>query len=125
MSNLTTPIQITTPDGRLVASLTMGSAEGDYPTLTLHMGDIINVRNIQGGTVESPNLDISAGDAVNRGHLSFQWDNGSDTAIYDGNKASLLRAYGVNHTKRALHSDVPHYLHAGAYVPTSSGWQKL
>lgn len=133
--NITLPLTLTAPDGRIVGSITMGSAEGDYPCLQLYKADVINVRNFQGGTADNPNLDISAGgggeDAEHpRGHVSVQWDNGSDTVIFDGAKNALLRCYGgfghSTNQARTIHSDAKHYFHAGAYVPASGGgWRKL
>lgn len=127
MPDLTLPVDIKAEDGRLLARLEEGAAAGPYVTLRLYRGDIINVRNIQGGVEGDLNLDISAGGEGDlAGALSLQYDNGSDTVIYDGKGHPLLRAYGARHTNRALHSDVKHYLHAGAWVPkVGGGWRQL
>jgi hypothetical protein len=67
---------------------------GDY--LQCWMCDFVKVRNIQGGDMTNPpeslNLDIGAGSTENPGTVTFQWDVGDSTRIYDGTKGILLDA---------------------------------
>lgn len=67
-----------------------GGAEGG-PALVLPNGDILNVRNVQGGTVTDPNLDLGAGSSTHRGTLSLNYDVGRCVVIYDGHKRPLAR----------------------------------
>jgi len=70
-----------------------GAAGGD--ALMVPNGDIIGVRNIQGGTLADPpeslNLDIGAGSTEHPGDLVLNFDVGRDTLIYDGHKRLLAR----------------------------------
>ena len=79
--------------GNRVAQFQMGSvASPGAATLVLPRGDIINVRNIQGGMVDDPNLDVGAGDgAEHRGVLSLNYDVGQSVQIFDGRKAEIAR----------------------------------
>ena len=64
-----------------------GGAEGG-PALYLNNGDVIGVRNIQGGTVTnsrgSLNLDLGAGSSADRGDIVLNWDTGRCTLLYAG-----------------------------------------
>jgi hypothetical protein len=71
----------TVPDG--------GAAGGD--ALYLPRGDILNVRNIQGGVIGDPNLDIGAGSTEHPGSLVLNYDVGRCTVIFDGLKNPLAR----------------------------------
>jgi hypothetical protein len=64
-----------------------GVAGGD--ALVIPGGDILNVRNIQGGTIADPNLDLGAGSASHRGTLALNYDVGRCVVIYDGHKHRL------------------------------------
>lgn len=82
-----------------------GAAQGGRGDLVLlHGGTIEGVHVIQGGTFDcndatepppcpvsgirslSLNLDIGAGDSIHRGVLSFNFDVGRQTVIFDGHK---------------------------------------
>ena len=71
----------TVPDG--------GAAGGD--ALYLPRGDILNVRNIQGGVLGDLNLDIGAGSTEHPGNVVFNYDVGRCTVIFDGLKRELAR----------------------------------
>lgn len=66
-----------------------GAAGGD--ALYLNRGDLIGVRNIQGGVVGDTNLDIGAGSTAEPGDIALNFDIGRDTLIYDGHKHLLAR----------------------------------
>lgn len=122
--DLTLPIEIRAPDGSVVGSLELGAAEGVYLTLRMFKGDIINVRNVQGGTTDNPNLDLGAGSSTNRGDVVFNWDVGNGVAIYNGRKKAIFEAN--RHNDQHIHSRVPHRFHHGALILRSDGkWHKL
>lgn len=58
--------------------------------LYLPIGDVLNVRNIQGGMVTSDrsdlNLDLGAGGSANRGDIVLNSDVGKRVLIFDGHK---------------------------------------
>lgn len=126
MADLQLPVDIKGPDGQLVARLELGAAEGPgFATLRIFNGDIINVRNVQGGTVDNPNLDLGAGDSgEHRGSVVVNWDVGNGFAVFDGRKQ---RAFDVNRANRRLiDSHLPHRFHKGALIPDGSGgWRRL
>jgi hypothetical protein len=66
--------------------------------LYLPMGDVLNVRNIQGGMVTSDrgdlNLDLGAGDSVNRGDIVLNYDVGRRVLIFDGHKNVIAKFGG-------------------------------
>ena len=66
--------------------------------LYLPLGDVLNVRNIQGGMVTSNrsdlNLDLGAGDSVNRGDIVLNYDVGRRVLIYDGHKNVIAKFGG-------------------------------
>jgi hypothetical protein len=66
-----------------------GASGGD--ALYIPNGDIINVRNIQGGTIRDRNLDIGAGSTATPGNLVLNYDVGRCTVIYNGHKHKLAR----------------------------------
>jgi hypothetical protein len=66
-----------------------GAAGGD--ALYLPRGDIIGVRNIQGGVAGDLNLDLGAGSTATPGNVAVNYDVGRDTLIYDGRKHLLAR----------------------------------
>jgi hypothetical protein len=73
-----------------------GAAGGD--ALYLNNGDLIGVRNIQGGSMADPahgslNLDIGAGSTANPGDIAMNWDVGRRVLIYDGHK-HLVASFG-------------------------------
>jgi hypothetical protein len=69
-----------------------GAAGGD--ALYLPNGDLLNVRNIQGGTVaDGLNLDIGAGSTANPGDVVLNYDVGRRVLIYDGQKR-LVASFG-------------------------------
>jgi hypothetical protein len=67
-----------------------GGAAGG-PALYLPRGDILNVRNIQGGVIGDLNLDIGAGSTEHPGSIVLNYDVGRCTVIYDGRKHKLAR----------------------------------
>ncbi len=71
-----------------------GGAEGG-DALYLPRGDILNVRNIQGGfdtgTHRDLNLDIGAGSSEKRGDVVLNWDVGRRVLIYDGRKRLVAK----------------------------------
>ena len=77
--------------------LPRGGVQGG-DALVIPNGDILNVRNIQGGTVHDPNLDLGAGSATHRGTLSLNYDVGRTVKIYDGHKHLLARfdSHGIH-----------------------------
>ena len=66
--------------------------------LYLPLGDVLNVRNIQGGMVTSNrgdlNLDLGAGDSVNRGDIVLNYDVGRRVLIFDGHKNVIAKFGG-------------------------------
>ncbi len=70
-----------------------GANGGD--ALYLPMGDVLNVRNIQGGMVTGNrsdlNLDLGAGSSANRGDIVLNYDVGNRVFIFDGRKRVLAR----------------------------------
>jgi hypothetical protein len=68
---------------------TGGAAGG--PALYLPRGDILNVRNIQGGVIGDLNLDIGAGSTEHPGSIVLNYDVGRCTVIFDGRKRPLAR----------------------------------
>jgi hypothetical protein len=70
-----------------------GAAGG--PAMYLPNGDLLNVRNIQGGTMSSDpsslNLDLGAGDTEHPGDVAINYDVGRDVIIYDGHKRAVAR----------------------------------
>lgn len=77
--------------GRAYIAPDAGVEGGD--ALILPRGDILNVRNIQGGVVTGRrgdlNLDIGAGNSTHRGDIALQWDVGRCTRIFDGMKRPI------------------------------------
>ena len=71
-----------------------GGAAGG-PALYLPRGDLLNVRNIQGGVVGDTNLDIGAGSTANPGDIVLNWDVGRRVLIYDGHKR-LVASFGAD-----------------------------
>jgi hypothetical protein len=126
MSELTLPVDIKSPSGNVVARLEMGAAEGsEYVTLRIFDGDIINVRNVQGGTTDNPNLDLGAGDSgAHRGSVVVNWDVGNEFAVFNGRK---VRAFDVNRdNKGIINSRQPHRFYHGALIPDGKGgWKRL
>ncbi len=59
--------------------------------LVLNNGGIRGIRNIQGGTVQDPNLDIAAGDKWHRGRTVINHDLGKSFDIQDGYGNLLAR----------------------------------
>jgi hypothetical protein len=125
--DLTLPVNIYDSHGQLCASITEGAAEGDYPSLTLHRGDILNVRNVQGGTVESPNLDLGAGSSSVRGNIVCNWDVGNGLLVYDGRpktgRQPLLAVNRANNHR--VETNAPLYAHAGVKVWRDGAWHSL
>jgi hypothetical protein len=66
-----------------------GAAGGD--AVYLPGGDLLNVRNIQGGTLGDLNLDLGAGNSHQRGNVVVNYDVGSDLLVYDGHKHLVAR----------------------------------
>lgn len=128
MSELTLPVDLKSPDGALVGRIVMGGAEtkngATVATLVLFDGDIINVRNVQGGTPDNANLDLGAGSDTDRGNIVLNFDVGNGTGIFDGRKR---RRFSVNwNNDNVIHSYLPHRFHEGAMVPNGvGGWRRL
>ncbi len=126
--DLTLPVNIHDAQGNLCVSITQGAAEGDFPTLTIHRGDIINVRNIQGGTQDgSPNLDLGAGSSERRGNIVCNWDVGNGLLVYNGRPATGRQPMlAVNKANNGLvETHAPLYLHKGARVWRDGAWRSL
>jgi hypothetical protein len=84
---------VTADDGYQPSGFTpRGGVEGG-DALVLPRGDILNVRNIQGGVIGNTNLDIGAGSTQHPGNIVMNWDVGRKTLIYDGKKR-LLASFG-------------------------------
>jgi hypothetical protein len=75
--------------GRTTILRNGGAAGGD--ALVIPRGDILNVRNIQGGTASDPNLDLGAGSSTHRGVLALNYDVGRCVVIYDGHRRRLAK----------------------------------
>lgn len=127
------PLNLIGPDGKKAGEISMGGAEGsNVASLWLTKGDILNVRNIQGGVVSDDpgdlNLDLGAGSTENPGVIVLNFDVGKHTEIFDGQKhriASFRRGNSGPDSNRIRHY-CPTYLHQGAYVPDGSGgWRRL
>jgi len=88
---LTTAAIATADHTGTVTTIPDGGAAGG-PALYLPQGDLLNVRNIQGGVIGDPNLDIGAGSTEHPGNLILNWDVGVGTYIYDGRYGELLGA---------------------------------
>lgn len=79
------PFYVKDAAGNNLFAVEKGSVEGaNYGTVYIPNGDLLNVRNIQGGYVAPYDLDIAAGSAVNRGNVHFNYDCGNGVMIYDG-----------------------------------------
>lgn len=132
MADFQLPANFYNSKGEKVVSIVEGSAEGTV-SVYIHKGDIENVRNIQGGTVDSPNLDISAGGAGGpndpRGIVSINWDNGRGFDLGRGrpNRTQALKVrYYDDYTKDLATWGVPVRFAKGAMVQRSDGsWRKL
>lgn len=129
MSELTLPVDLKDPQtGTVVARIEMGGAETKngavVASILLPKGDIINVRNVQGGTVDNPNLDLGAGSAEKRGNVVINWDVGNGLEVCDGRKT---QGFSVNrNNNRRIESHLPHRFYQGALVPNGSGgWRHL
>ena len=127
------PVRIFVDDAsEPVAAFAKGAAEGqEFLTLYIFNGDIANVRNIQGGNVHKPNLDIGAGASGGtsgpRGNIVLNWDVGNGTYVYNGRKRKLFsvnEVHGGVHDNR-IHSYAPHRFHAGAQVWRNGRWETL
>jgi hypothetical protein len=132
---LTLPIDIKDSTGKVIGRLEEGAAEGSqFITLRLFNGDILNVRNVQGGTVDNPNLDLGAGsDGTSgpRGNVVVNWDVGDQFRVYNGRKTEV---FGVNEKRtstsgvndRLITSRIPHRFYQGAFVRRTDGtWREL
>lgn len=64
-----------------------GAAGGD--AIYLPRGDLLNVRNVQGGVPGGLNLDIGAGSTRHPGDVVLNYDVGRCTHIYNGRKRKL------------------------------------
>jgi hypothetical protein len=67
-----------------------GVAGGD--ALYIPRGDILNVRNIQGGVIGDTNLDIGAGSTQDPGSIAFQFDVGTGIVdFFNGRTVRIVR----------------------------------
>lgn len=132
MTDFNLPADFYNSHGEKVVSIVEGSAEGTV-SVYIHKGDIENVRNIQGGTVDDPNLDISAGGAGGpddpRGVLSLNFDNGRGVDIGRGrpNRAPAMKLRTYDDYKKDLATwGVPVRFAKGALVQRTDGtWRRL
>jgi len=121
-------------EGRELASLRLGSAEDGWTDRTCSLwlsGDILNVRNIQGGQYQrNPdgsvnrgmlNLDFGGGSTENPGHVIVNFDIGLNTEIFDGHK-NRIAAFrrGKTEPQNVVRHWGKTYLHRGAYVPAQT-----
>jgi len=127
------PIRIVNEAGESIGELRQGGVTGpEFLTLTLYRANIENVRNIQGGVVGDPNLDISAGGDGSpdnpRGVVVVNGDNGRGIDLGRGRPtrkpALSLRTYDDG-TKDLVTLNVPFRFAKGAFVQTSTGWRRL
>lgn len=124
------PVKIVDESGNPVGELRMHAAEGDqYMTLVIFNGDIINLRNLQGGTWDKPNLDIGAGGSGNsatgpRGNIVLNYDVGNAVEIFDGRKKRIV-AINLRNNRR-IDTHIPVRFYSGASVPDGKGgWRHL
>ncbi len=132
MTDLKLPVYFIGPDGKRVGEISMGGAEGTHvASLWLYNGDILNVRNVQGGVknddVGDLNLDIGGGSTEDPGEVVVNFDVGKGFAVFDGVKRKMLTARrdpasGVWRVR----SYEDHYFHKRAFVPDGrGGWRQL
>lgn len=130
MTDIQLPVRFMDGD-RVVAVLSMGSAEGpQYPTLYMGGGDIVNVRNEQGGFDYGDgrsgqyNLDHGAGSADHRGNIVNNYDVGNGDTTYDGRKKLVWSINKGN--DRLIQSHLPMRIWAGAKIRRADGtWHTL
>lgn len=130
--DLTLPIDIRSPQGDLVGTIEMGAAEGkQYVTLNLHNGDVIGLRNIQGGSIDTGqpddiNLDIGAGNSVQRGWVSVNPDVGKGMIVGSGRSRHLAKFAGHDDPLSDLIDLYARVrLHKGLFIPNGSGgWRR-
>jgi len=90
----------------------LGGVEGG-DAIELAMGDILGVRNIQGGrhtgNRSDLNLDIGAGSTENPGDLALNYDVGRCVLIYNGRKELLAKFCpgGITFFKRPVIRKTP------------------
>jgi hypothetical protein len=98
---------------------------GGGPALYLPGGDLLNVRNIQGGVsggaVDDLNLDLGAGSTAEPGDIVLNYDVGRRVLIYDGNK-NLIAEFG---SKIIFHRPVTVMDAAGVRTARPHGGQSL
>lgn len=133
MGDFQLPADFYNSKGEKVVSIVEGSVEGTV-SVYIHKGDIENVRNIQGGTVDSPNLDISAGGDGStpdqpRGVVVINHDNGRGIDFGRGRPtrkhAMQLRTYDDG-AKDVVTWNIPVRFAKGAFVQRSDGtWRRL
>jgi hypothetical protein len=78
------------PSSPSVQVIEGGGAAGG-PALYMNNGDLIGVRNIQGGTSDGRGLDIAAGNAKQRARTAINFDLGKSLDVYDGHGKLLAR----------------------------------
>lgn len=69
-----------------------GGAAGG-PALYLPDGDLLNVRNVQGGVIGDTNLDLGAGSTADPGDIVLNFDVGRRVLLFDGHK-HLVASFG-------------------------------
>jgi hypothetical protein len=99
INNSPEPLLATDGAGHNLFSVQTGGAEqlegGIWPAIYIPNGDILNLRNLQGGYIgpgaeaDDLNLDIGAGNDVQRGNVALNWDVGNAVIIYDGRKSEV------------------------------------
>ena len=126
------PLILLSPSGVPVGQISMGGAEGEHvASLWLTAGDILNVRNIQGGVVSGDpgdlNLDLGAGSTQNPGTIVMNFDVGKNTEVFDGRKNRMWSARrGEQPENNTIRHQARTYFHGGAWVPKDGGgWRKL
>lgn len=137
---ITLPLILKAPDGHTVAQITMGGAAdgwGDRVCSLWLSGDLMNVRNIQGGQItDDPgdlNLDIGAGSTENPGSIVMNFDVGKATEVFDGRKNRMASfRQGKTPAQNTIRHQARTYLHGGAWVPeifnpdgSVKSWRKL
>lgn len=128
---LDNPLTVLNPKGEKALTIEARSAEGGdggaYLSLFIHNGDLMGLRNIQGGNIDTGqaddiNLDIGAGDSVNRGWVSLQPDVGKGTILGSGRNRPVAKFAG-NDDPAKDRTDIYSrtYLHHTLWVPDGHG----
>lgn len=101
-----------------------GAVEGGA-AMYMPFGDIIGVRNIQGGTIGSLNLDIGAGSTQDPGDVVFNWDVGTATRVFDGHKSEIMSVNANGSGETRVHSGLSFDMEPAADVPNPVSGARL